>query len=224
MIGNYLIVPLQPSPLLVLAQIIANVQHQRVHLLHLLPPSGSRHTRAPVLPEEQILFPLFALDSVSDASGSDLGLGVAKRLSGGSPQQIRLKGDPSSSAAFSESEESGVAEMKPKEKGRKPDGIDQKAGQNVQKVSNMVPPTKKNKLASREERGDGVRRQGRTGRNFPATRSLTPMTSEKLGNIGTVKQLRSSRLGFEKSERLESLFLNHCYRACLCFFKRTYTL
>ncbi|KEH37497.1 plant/F27B13-30 protein [Medicago truncatula] len=141
-----------------------------------------------------------ALDSVSDASGSDLGLGVAKRLSGGSPQQIRLKGDPSSSAAFSESEESGVAEMKPKEKGRKPDGIDQKAGQNVQKVSNMVPPTKKNKLASREERGDGVRRQGRTGRNFPATRSLTPMTSEKLGNIGTVKQLRSSRLGFEKSE------------------------
>ncbi|CAI8589798.1 unnamed protein product [Vicia faba] len=140
------------------------------------------------------------LDSVSDASGSDLGLGVAKRLSGGSPQQIRLKGDPSSSAALSESEESGVAEMKPKDKGRKPDEIDQKAGQNVQKVSNMVPPTKRNKLVSREEHGDGVRRQGRTGRNFPATRSLMPMTSEKLGNIGTVKQLRSSRLGFEKSE------------------------
>ncbi|XP_004513449.1 uncharacterized protein [Cicer arietinum] len=141
-----------------------------------------------------------ALDSVSDASGSDLGLGVAKRLSGGSPQQIKLKGDPLSSAALSESEESGVAEIKSKEKGRKPDEIDHKSGQNVQKVSNMVPPTRKNKLVSREEHGDGVRRQGRTGRNFPATRSLTPMTSEKLANIGTVKQLRSSKIGFEKSE------------------------
>ncbi|WJX28387.1 hypothetical protein P8452_17114 [Trifolium repens] len=141
-----------------------------------------------------------ALDSVSDASGSDLGVGFPKRLSGSSPQQIRLKGDPSSSAALSESEESGVAEMKPKEKGRKPDEMDQKAVQNVQKVSNMVPPIKKNKLVSREEHGDSVRRQGRTGRNFPATRSLVPLTSEKSGNIGTLKQLRSSRLGFEKSE------------------------
>jgi hypothetical protein len=139
-------------------------------------------------------------------------------LSGSSPQQIRLKGDPSSSAALSESEESGVAEMKPKEKGRKPDEMDQKAVQNVQKVSNMVPPIKKNKLVSREEHGDSVRRQGRTGRNFPATRSLVPLTSEKPGNIGTVKQLRSSRLGFEKSERLESFILNHRYRACLFVF------
>ncbi|KAJ1439883.1 hypothetical protein SESBI_02105 [Sesbania bispinosa] len=141
-----------------------------------------------------------ALDSVSDVTGNDLGLGFARRLAGSSPQQTKLKGDSLSSAALSESEESGVAENKPKEKGRKPEEIDQKPGQNVQKVSNLVLPTRKNKLASREEHGDGVRRQGRTGRNFPATRSLMPMTSEKLGNLGTVKQLRSSRQGFEKSE------------------------
>ncbi|ESW10694.1 hypothetical protein PHAVU_009G230000 [Phaseolus vulgaris] len=143
-----------------------------------------------------------ALDSVSDVTGNDLGLGFVRRLAGNSPQQIKLKGD-STSAALSESEESGVAEIKPKEKGRKAAEIGQKSGKNVQKVSNFVLPTRKSKLVSGEEHGDGVRRQGRTGRNFPAARSPTPMTSEKLGNvgnIGTVKQLRSSRLGLEKSE------------------------
>ncbi|XP_027359948.1 uncharacterized protein LOC113868500 isoform X2 [Abrus precatorius] len=141
-----------------------------------------------------------ALDSASDVTGNDLGLGFARRVAGNSPQQIKLKGDSLSSAALSESEESGVAEIKPKEKGRKPEEIDQKTGHNVQKVSNLVLSTRKNKLVSGEEHRDGVRRQGRTGRNFPATRSLMPMTSEKLGNIGTVKQLRSSRQGFDKSE------------------------
>ncbi|KAL2586845.1 hypothetical protein AAZV13_13G079000 [Glycine max] len=141
-----------------------------------------------------------ALDTASDVAGNDLGLGFARRLAGSSPQQIKQKGDPSSSAALSESEESGVADVKPKEKGRKAEEIDQKSGQNVQKVSNMVLPTRKNKLVSGEEHGDGVRRQGRTGRSLAATRSMIPMTSEKLGNIGTAKQLRSARLGSDKNE------------------------
>ncbi|ESW26618.1 hypothetical protein PHAVU_003G134300 [Phaseolus vulgaris] len=140
-----------------------------------------------------------ALDTASDVAGNDLGLGFSRRLAGSSSQQIKLKADPSTSAALSESEESGVADTKPKEKGRKPEEIDQKSGQNVQKVSNLVLPTRKNKLVS-EEHGDGVRRQGRTGRSLTATRSLMPMTSEKLGNIGTAKQLRSARLGSDKNE------------------------
>jgi len=154
-----------------------------------------------------------ALDSVSDVTGNDLGLGFVRRLAGNSPQQIKLKGD-STSAALSESEESGVAEIKPKEKGRKPVEIDQKSGQ---KVSNFVLPTRKSKLVSLEEHGDGVRRQGRTGRNFPAARSPTPMTSEKLGNVGTVKQLRTSRLGLEKSERLKCVF--YCLGLTICLLK-----
>ncbi|KAK7388223.1 hypothetical protein VNO78_23033 [Psophocarpus tetragonolobus] len=140
------------------------------------------------------------LDTASDVAANDLGLGFPRRLSGSSPQQIKLKGDPSSSAALSESEESGVGDVKPKDKGRKTEEIDQKAGHNVQKVSNMVLPTRKNKLGSGEEHGDGVRRQGRTGRSVTATRSLMPMTSEKLGTIGTAKQLRSARLGSDKNE------------------------
>ena len=154
-----------------------------------------------------------ALDSVSDVTGNDLGLGFVRRLAGNSPQQIKLKGDSLTSATLSESEESGVAEIKPKEKGRKPEEIDQQAGKNVQKVFNLVLPTRKNKLVSGEEHGDGVQRQGRTGRNFPAARSPTPVTSEKLGNIGTVKQLRSSRLGLEKSERLKYLY---CLGLTIC--------
>ncbi|CAL0304785.1 unnamed protein product [Lupinus luteus] len=139
-----------------------------------------------------------ASDSVSDVAANDLGSGVTRRMSGCSPQKIKLKSDSLSSATLSESEESGVAEIKPKEKRRKQEEMDQKAGLNVQKLSNLVHPTRKNKLVSGEEHGDGVRRQGRTGRSLPSTRSQIPI--EKLGNIGTAKQLRSSRLGFEKSE------------------------
>ncbi|KAK9948021.1 hypothetical protein M0R45_003610 [Rubus argutus] len=125
-----------------------------------------------------------------------------KRLPGSSPQQVKLKGEALSSAALSESEESGVAEVKSRDKGKKSDEIDEKAGQNVQiqKVSSLVLPSRKNKLAAGEELGDGVRRQGRTGRGFASTRSLVPMTVEKMGNVGTAKQLRSSRLGVDKSE------------------------
>ncbi|KAI4335262.1 hypothetical protein L6164_013926 [Bauhinia variegata] len=141
-----------------------------------------------------------ALDTASDVAVNDLGMGFPRRLAGSSPQQIKLKGDPLSSAVLSESEESGVAEIKSKDKGRKPDEIDQKAaGQNVQKVSNLVLSSRKNKLVSGEEHGEGVRRQGRTGRGFTSTRAIMP-TTEKLGNIGTAKQLRSARLGSEKND------------------------
>ncbi|KAL2338748.1 hypothetical protein Fmac_013194 [Flemingia macrophylla] len=159
--------------------------------------TARRTTFMPIIPNND---EIPALDTASDVTGNDLGLGFARRLAGSSPQQIKLKGDPSSSAALSESEESGVADVKPKEKGRKPEEIDLKAVQNVQKVANVVLPTRKNKLVSGEEHGDGVRRQGRTGRGHTATRSLMPMTSEKLGNIGTAKQLRSARLGSDKNE------------------------
>ncbi|XP_050921100.1 uncharacterized protein LOC127138656 isoform X2 [Lathyrus oleraceus] len=137
-----------------------------------------------------------AVDAVSDVSGNDIGLGFVRRSAGSSPQQIKLKGEPSPSAALSESEESGVAEVKPKEKGRKPEERDMKAGQNVPKVSNLV--TRKSKLVSGEELGDGVRRQGRTGRGLNATRSQKPMAFEKVGN--TAKQLRSARQGSDKNE------------------------
>ncbi|XP_050216331.1 uncharacterized protein LOC126667407 [Mercurialis annua] len=140
-----------------------------------------------------------APDTVSDVSGSDLGLGYAKRLTANSPQHIKLKSEPVSSAALSESEESGTPEIKSKDKGKRSDDIDEKAGQNVLKVSTLSLTSRKNKLVSGEDIGDGVRRQGRTGRGF-TTRSLMPMSVEKVANVRTAKQLRSVRLGFEKNE------------------------
>ncbi|XP_062091080.1 uncharacterized protein LOC133797254 [Humulus lupulus] len=139
------------------------------------------------------------MDSPSDVS-NDISLGYAKRMPGNSPQQVKLKGDPLSSAALSESEESGPAEMKSRDKGKKSDDVDEKAAQNIQKVSPLVLSSRKNRLVTGEDLGDGVRRQGRTGRGFASTRSLMPMTVEKIGNVGTAKQLRSARLGFDKTE------------------------
>ncbi|KAK2645301.1 hypothetical protein Ddye_020496 [Dipteronia dyeriana] len=140
------------------------------------------------------------LDASSDVAANEVGLGYAKRLSGNSPQQVKLKGDTLTSAALSESEESGAADNRSKDNGRKSDEIDEKTGQNVQKMSTLVLTSRKNKLVSGEDLGDGVRRQGRTGRGFTSTRSAMSMTVEKLGNVGTAKQLRTARLGFDKTE------------------------
>lgn len=141
-----------------------------------------------------------ALDATSEVAGNENEAGLVKRLSSNSPQQVKSKGDHFSTAALSESEESGVAEFKSRDKGDKVEDVDEKAIQNVQKVSTLVVPQRKNKPVGGDDLGDGVRRQGRTGRGFTSTRSLMPITGEKIGNVGTAKQLRSTRVGFDKSE------------------------
>ncbi|TYH69154.1 hypothetical protein ES332_D05G036300v1 [Gossypium tomentosum] len=112
-----------------------------------------------------------SLDAMSDMAGDETGSGFARCLSSNSPRQVKLK-----------------------------DEIDEKAGRNVQKVSPLVLPSRKNKLMTGEDKGDAVRRQGRTGRGITSSRSLMPMTVEKFGNVGTAKQLRSARLGLDKAE------------------------
>ncbi|KAG7984023.1 hypothetical protein I3843_04G136200 [Carya illinoinensis] len=141
-----------------------------------------------------------APDAGSDITGSEIGLGLARRLHGSSPQRVKLKSDPLSSATLSESEESGAVETKSRDKCRKSDEIDEKVVQSVQKVSTLVLSSRKTKPVAADDLGDGIRRQGRTGRGFTSTRSLLPMTVEKIGNVGTAKQLRSARLGFDKTE------------------------
>ncbi|XP_049359557.1 uncharacterized protein LOC125824252 [Solanum verrucosum] len=133
-----------------------------------------------------------SLDSTSDALSNE------RRLCGSSPQQVKLKSDHFSSAA-SESEESGAAEIKSKDKSNRSDEVDEKSGPHVQKMSLLLPP-RKSKRASGEDHGDGIRRQGRTGRGFTATRNPMTLMVEKLGNVGTAKQLRSSRHGLDKTE------------------------
>ncbi|CAN6874210.1 hypothetical protein Bca4012_077546 [Brassica carinata] len=140
-------------------------------------------------------------DSISDGGCSENGFGFHKRSPAASPQ-LRLKGENSfSTAALSESEESGPPEIKSKDKGKQSDEVDGKAAQNIPRASFLGLQSRKgSKPASGEETGDGVRRQGRTGRGFSSTRSLNPMGVEKLKNVGTAKQLRSARTILDKSE------------------------
>ncbi|KAF8048959.1 hypothetical protein N665_2344s0002 [Sinapis alba] len=141
------------------------------------------------------------LDNISDAGCSETGFEFYKRSPAASPQ-LKIRGESSfSTAALSESEESGPPEIKSKDKGKQSDEVDGKAAQNIPKVSILALQSRKgNKPASGEEIGDGVRRQGRTGRGFSSTRSLNPMGVEKHKNVGTTKQLRSARTILDKSE------------------------
>ncbi|XP_013598278.1 PREDICTED: uncharacterized protein LOC106306266 isoform X1 [Brassica oleracea var. oleracea] len=142
------------------------------------------------------------LDNISDAGCSDTGFEFYKRSPAASPQ-LKIRGESSfSTAALSESEESGPPEIKSKDKGKQSDEVDGKAAHNIPKVSIPALQSRKgNKRASGEEIGDGVRRQGRTGRGgFSSTRSLNPVGVEKLKNVGTTKQLRSARTILDKSE------------------------
>ncbi|XP_024979408.1 uncharacterized protein LOC112516548 isoform X2 [Cynara cardunculus var. scolymus] len=139
-----------------------------------------------------------ALDP-SDVTGSENGPGFARRFQN-SPRLAKSKGDHLPSSALSESEESGVAEFRFRDKGKKFDEVEDKSGQNVQKMSTPFLPTRKNKQANGEDHVDGVRRQGRTGRGFGPARVVNQTTVEKRGNMGTAKQLRTARLSFDKSE------------------------
>ncbi|CAH9110437.1 unnamed protein product [Cuscuta epithymum] len=121
-----------------------------------------------------------------------------RRLSGSSPQCLKFKSDNLSAA--SESEESGIAETKPKDKSKKSEEVDGKIGFDVQKMSTLLLPPRKNKLVGSDEHSDGVRRQGRSSRSLTSSGSFMPSTVEKLGNLGTAKQLRSSRNNLDKTE------------------------
>ncbi|XP_031380403.1 uncharacterized protein LOC116195384 [Punica granatum] len=138
------------------------------------------------------------LDTTSDVGGNDVA-GIPRRLSVSSPQLIKFKGDLLSSSTLSEGEDSGAAEIKSRDRVKKSDEVDQKSGQHVQKVSTLAVPSRKNKLVSGEDHGDGIKRQGRSGRGFTSTRSLLPR-GVKLGNEETAKQLRTARPGLDKNE------------------------
>ncbi|XP_026427511.1 uncharacterized protein LOC113323422 isoform X1 [Papaver somniferum] len=113
-------------------------------------------------------------------------------------QKVKLEIAPSP-ARLSKSEESEAGE-KSKEKGIDNDEIDDKAVTALQKVGPLMTPTKKNKMLSNEEIGDGVRRQGRSGRGSSLSRAGAPPLREKLENQALSKPLQNSRPGSDKNE------------------------
>ncbi|KAF8091668.1 hypothetical protein N665_0438s0001 [Sinapis alba] len=137
-------------------------------------------------------------DNMSDVGCSETSFGFHRRSPAASPR-MKLKCENSlSTTALSGSEEFSPPEIKSKDKGKQSDEVDGKAALNVRKLSITGLQSRKNKLVSGEELGDGVRRQGRTGRGFGSTRSVNPMGVMR---HGTTKQLRSARNSSDKNER-----------------------
>ncbi|KAF9676557.1 hypothetical protein SADUNF_Sadunf08G0014400 [Salix dunnii] len=137
------------------------------------------------------------------SSGID-GPPLAKDLLNGTTQ-IRVKHEnvPSPSR-LSESEESAAGENhegKPKDKRTGSSGVEERSLN-----QNAVPSlllTKKNKTPSREDNGDGVRRQGRTGRG-PSSRTNISQMKEKLENPALTKPLKNTRPISDKSGRCKT--------------------
>ncbi|ERN02233.1 uncharacterized protein LOC18430337 isoform X1 [Amborella trichopoda] len=163
----------------------------RVARTNLVPPVSNRE--APTSSEG-----FASTDAGSKLTSTDGGLGPSRRLSKNT-QQVKLIGDSLSSAGLSESEESGAVETKPKEKGRRKSAIDENVGQIVPKVSTVLLPSRKNKVFAEESLGDGVRRQGRSGRGSYLRAGMSP-TMEKDDAVNA-KQLRSVR---QNSDKIES--------------------
>ncbi|KAK9170414.1 hypothetical protein Syun_002554 [Stephania yunnanensis] len=117
-------------------------------------------------------------------------------------QQFKMKLEHvPSPVGLSESEESGAGEIRLKEKGTDNDEIVDKSISAVEKVSSFLLPSKKNhKLSAKEEIGDGVRRQGRSGRGSSLSRSCIIPAKEKFENPGISRALQSTRAGPDKSE------------------------
>ncbi|KAJ4972272.1 hypothetical protein NE237_005371 [Protea cynaroides] len=132
----------------------------------------------------------------NESNGSLLARGTSNNTQ---QSKMKLESVPSP-ARLSESEESGAGENKFKEKGMENVDLEDRGINAVQKVGSFSLPTKKNKMFMKEEFGDGVRRQGRSGRSSSLSRVCVPPVREKSENTATTKPLRSTRPGSDKNE------------------------
>uniref|UniRef100_A0A6M2EFF5 Uncharacterized protein n=1 Tax=Populus davidiana TaxID=266767 RepID=A0A6M2EFF5_9ROSI len=121
---------------------------------------------------------------------------IASNLDTNTPKFKRELESVPSPFGLSESEESGAGENKPKDKGTDGSEVSLSASQ---KVGTFVLPARKNK-SSTNEIGDGVRRQGRSGRGSSLTRPGTHPVREKLENLPAVKPLQSSKAASDKNK------------------------
>ncbi|RRT49829.1 hypothetical protein B296_00052137, partial [Ensete ventricosum] len=124
-----------------------------------------------------------------------------------STHQTKLKLDiVLSPAVLSESEESAAVETKFKDKGV--DNFEVENGvQTTLKATTFLLSTKKNKTPPKEEIGDGVRRQGRSGRGSVQAKTRLPTPKEKMENTDPTKPLKNGKLGSERSERFQTFLI-----------------
>ncbi|KAL2943109.1 Guanine nucleotide-binding protein-like alpha-11 subunit [Bienertia sinuspersici] len=130
-------------------------------------------------------------------SGAVNGFPVRNIMS--SSQQLKAKLDNAPSPArLSESEENSAADNRLKDKEVGGSEMDDKSLNSHQHIGPGVFP-KKNKLLVKGEIGDGVRRQGRSGRGSLLPKGGISPFREKLENSSMAKPVRNARPGSEKN-------------------------
>lgn len=150
----------------------------------------------------------------STTPGATSGSGLARRVTASATHSVvpKLRVEkPAQSLGVSGSEESEEDAEKAKEKVKKT-GMelgDSRPASSSQKMGSIVSPAKKTHVVLREVglQGDGVRRQGRTGRGAvtPRATSVIPPPPEKVevSPAANAKQLRSARAAVDaKPDRL----------------------
>ncbi|KAK6144664.1 hypothetical protein DH2020_021484 [Rehmannia glutinosa] len=130
--------------------------------------------------------------------GTNSSLPTKSSANGNQNSKVQPENVPSP-ARLSESEESGAGEIRMKEKGLVNGDGEEKDANSGQNVGSTAIPIKKNKIMVKEEVGDGVRRQGRSGRVSPFSRASISPTREKLDNVGPTKPQRNARSGSDKN-------------------------
>jgi hypothetical protein len=155
-----------------------------------------------------------AVPSTRPSPGLSTGSGVARRVSGSNihsqapskPKGITERVLPS--VGLTESDESEDDGEKAREKVKKQPDWEQKSTPPSQKMTCLAVPAKKQaRVVSKEEGGDGIRRQGRSGRGAVAPRTSVVNPVEKVevsataATAANAKQVRSVRAGPEKIDR-----------------------
>lgn len=133
-------------------------------------------------------------------SSVDSGSGLNSRVVVNGSHQLKTRLDNAPSpAVLSESEESGVIENK-RERGVDITEVEDELPNVPLKVSDFTLPSKKNKVRPKEEIGDGVWRQGRSGRGSTQSKASLPIAKEKPDSADTTKPLKNGRLASDRSE------------------------
>ncbi|XP_073225771.1 uncharacterized protein [Cicer arietinum] len=158
------------------------------------PPKNSRSRRVKVVPpasrnlEVQVSSEgcLTSDFSVKASSVGNNGFQRASSVDNSPPKYKRPADDISSPFGLSEGEESGAGEYKIKEKGVN-------GSEFAMVAAKDGVPIRKNKIPT-DESGDGVQRQGRTGRNLSSIRPGLPLRREKSANPPILKPVQDTRL------------------------------
>jgi hypothetical protein len=120
--------------------------------------------------------------NVKVSSVGNNGFQPASSADNSTPKYKRKPDDISSPFGLSESEESVAGESKIKEKGVNGSDVAMVADKDETPMLQM----RKNKIPT-DELGDGVQRQGRTGRNLTSIRPGLPLGREKSENVPILK-------------------------------------